>query len=168
MHSSIAIALLASVASATPLKSNHRFHAFRQANTSCPVIFDGRVPANATLSDFDTANGGGWNPFNPGYVKGETLAWSDILLLPETPSSSRFDASSGSVPLEVTISDESIFMTQNGFRRAGLQFNKDDNEASPASEGVVTLHFSVFQDESRPLNLTHEYLVQIDTSPLII
>ncbi|KAF7547439.1 hypothetical protein G7Z17_g7713 [Cylindrodendrum hubeiense] len=155
MRRSTVVALLSSVASATPY---HRFHTYRQTNTSCPIIFDGRVPSNASLSDFDTENGGGWNPFNPSYVKGNDLAWSDILLLPESASPSRFDTATGSIPIEVTISDESIFQKQNGFRRAGLQFRKDGNEDSPGSEGVVTLHFSVLQDESRPLNLTHEYL----------
>lgn len=126
---------------------------------SCAVIFDGRVPSTAGVSDFDTANGGGWNPFNPDYVKGEALSWSDIILLPETDSVSLFDTESSTTALEVTISDDSIFQTQNGFRRAGLQFLEDDNTASPASEGVVTIHFSVLQDETKPLNLSHEYLV---------
>ncbi|KAK7413582.1 hypothetical protein QQX98_007517 [Neonectria punicea] len=153
MHRSTVFALLASAASAAPY---HGFHASNKS--SCPVIFDGRVPANASLADFDTANGGGWNPFNPGYVKGNNLSWSDILLLPRDAPPSRFDVAAAAVPVEVTISDESIFMKQNGFRRAGLQFNKDANEDSPASEGVATLHFSLLQDESRPLNLSHEYL----------
>ncbi|KPM34483.1 hypothetical protein AK830_g12087 [Neonectria ditissima] len=155
MHRSAVFALLASAASAAPF---HGFHAFTNKSSSCPVIFDGRVPANASLADFDTARGGGWNPFNPGYVKGNNLSWSDILLLPNHVPASRFDAAAAAVPVEVTIADESIFMKQNGFRRAGLQFNEDANEDSPASEGVVTLHFSLLQDESRPLNLSHEYL----------
>lgn len=152
MHRSTIFALLSSVASAAP------YHPYRQTNKSCPVIFDGRIPSTASLTDFDTANGGDWNPFNPGYVKGNDLAWSDILLFPESAPPSRFDAATGSIPVEVTISDKSIFQKQNGFRRAGLQFSEDNNEDSPGSEGVVTLHFSTLQDESRPLNLTHEYL----------
>lgn len=128
---------------------------------SCPIIFDGRVPSTAALSDFDTANGGDWNPFNPDYIKGASLEWSDILLLPKLNSTSLFDAESATVPVEVTISDESIFQSQNGFRRAGLQFLADDNAASPASEGIVTIHFSVLQDGAKALNLSHEYLVRL-------
>ncbi|KAJ4231101.1 hypothetical protein FSOLCH5_004687 [Fusarium solani] len=156
MRAAAFFALVSSVVSATPL--GHRFHTYSKASNSCAVVFDGRVPANASLTDFDTENGGGWNPFNPGYVKGNNISWSEILLLPKNTPRSRFDAVSRTVPLEVTISDESIFMQQHGFRRAGLQFAKDDNEKSPASEGVKTLHFSILQDESRPLNLSHEYL----------
>lgn len=126
---------------------------------SCPVVFDGRVPLTATPSDFDTANGGGWNPFNPNYVKGKTLAWSDIILLPSDIESSLFDATNASLSPEVTLSDLSIFNNQQGFRRAGLQFLKDTNAGSPGSSGQKTLHFSLRLDEGRPLNLTHEYLV---------
>ncbi|KAF4917892.1 hypothetical protein CGCVW01_v009383 [Colletotrichum viniferum] len=123
----------------------------------CPLIFDGRVPSTAVPTDLDAPNGGGWNPFNPSYVKGNALLWSDILLLPSVPAS-RFDAAAGSRAVEVTISDESIFMSQRGFRRAGLQFAADTNTGSPGGEGAKTLHFSVRQDAERPLNLTHEYL----------
>lgn len=156
MHRSTILGIFTSVASAAPY---HPSNTYSQTTNSCAIIFDGRIPANASLADFDTASGGGWNPFNPDYVKGNDLAWSDILLLPKPASPSRFDGATSSIPVEVTISDASIFQKQNGFRRAGLQFSKDNNEDSPGSEGVVTLHFSVLQDKSRPLNLTHEYLV---------
>lgn len=132
-----------------------------RATVQCPLVFDGRVPSSAEPADFDTPNGGGWNPFNPDYVKGQGLLWSDIVLLPETDTPSRFDKEADSRPLEVTISDASIFMNQRGFRRAGLQFRGDANNGSPASTGVKTLHFSVKQDPERPLNLTHEYLVRL-------
>ncbi|KAK0371671.1 hypothetical protein CLIM01_10973 [Colletotrichum limetticola] len=128
------------------------------ATIQCPLIFDGRVPAEATPQDFDTALGGGWNPYNPDYVKGANLSWSDIILLPGPAPSSRFDVAERKRPLEVTISDASVFMNQRGFRRAGLLFAEDTNEGSPAGEGVKTLHFSARLDLERPLNLTHEYL----------
>ncbi|KXH49371.1 hypothetical protein CSIM01_11916 [Colletotrichum simmondsii] len=136
------------------------------ATIQCPLVFDGRAPATATPQDFDTALGGGWNPYNPDYVKGTNLSWSDIILLPESAPvstrpgsrSSRFDAAEKKRALEVTLSDASIFMNQRGFRRAGLLFAGDTNEGSPAGEGVKTLHFSVRLDLERPLNLTHEYL----------
>lgn len=126
---------------------------------TCPLVFDGRVPSTASLADFDTSNGGGWMPFNPDYVRADALPWSSILVLPEVEAPSRFDATSETVPLEVTLSDESIFMEQKGFRRAGLQFLEDSNEGSPAVGGVKTVHFSIRVDPERPLNLTHEYLL---------
>ncbi|KAK1725030.1 hypothetical protein CaCOL14_011588 [Colletotrichum acutatum] len=136
------------------------------ATIQCPLVFDGRVPATATPQDFDTALGGGWNPYNPDYVKGANLSWSDIILLPESAPvstrpgsrSSRFDAAEKRRAIEVTMSDASIFMNQRGFRRAGLLFAGDTNEGSATGEGVKTLHFSVRLDLERPLNLTHEYL----------
>lgn len=125
----------------------------------CPIVFDGRVPSTATPSDFNTRNGGGWNPFNPSYVKGNDLAWSDIIQLPDVEAS-LFDQSNGTIPLEVTLSDDSIFQKQNGFRRAGLQFADDTNNGSPGSEGVKTLHWSLrVDDEQRGLNYSHEYLL---------
>ena len=98
-------------------------------------------------------------PFNPDYVKGENQKWSSIVKLPSASTPSRFDADAGTVPLEITLSDRSIFMTQRGFRRAGLQFLKDANEGSPAGTGKKTIHFSVMTDPVRKLNLTHEYLL---------
>ncbi|KAM0281024.1 hypothetical protein ACHAQH_003753 [Verticillium albo-atrum] len=146
------LSALAAPSSAKPL------HRRCQATVQCPIVFDGRVPQAATPQDFDTAGGGGFNPFNPDFVKGNNLTWSEILLLPEIAPASRFDRANATRPLEVTIADESIFMTQNGFRRAGLQFAADTNNGSPASVGVKTLHFSVQTDPARAFNLTHEYL----------
>ncbi|KAL0938646.1 uncharacterized protein CTRU02_205256 [Colletotrichum truncatum] len=149
MYALTILTLLAAQALSKPLKC--------RSIIRCPLVFDGRVPSNALVADFDVASGGGWNPFNPSYVKGANLLWSDIIVLPDT-GPSRFDKDSDTRALEVTISDESIFMNQRGFRRAGLQFSKDANNGSPANVGVKTLHFSVKQDLERPLNLTHEYL----------
>jgi hypothetical protein len=139
---------VATVALAAPLASN--------ATIKCPIIFDGRIKTTAQLSDFDSASS---SPFNPGYVKGGSLQWSDIIKFPDA-GNSRFDNDSYK-PIEVTISDSSIFQSQHGFRRAGLQFQGDSNTGSPANTGLKTLHFSVKQDPQRPLNLTHEYLVRI-------
>jgi len=140
---------LALGAAAAPTASN--------ATVKCPVIFDGRVAAALKPADFDTAGKG--SPFGADYVKGQGLKWSEILQFP-TVAASRFDNASHK-PFEVTISDKSIFQTQKGFRRAGLQFNGDSNTGSPGwGSGVKTLHFSVKQDAARPLNLTHEYLVR--------
>lgn len=120
----------------------------------CPIVFDGRVPVGTEPTYFDTYATN--TIFNPDYVKGNDLKWSQILKFPNV-TSSRFDGSDY-MPLEVTLSDQSIFQQQKGFRRAGLQFLRDSPDG-PETTGVKTLHFSVKQDPNRLLNLTHEYLV---------
>ncbi|KAL5119904.1 hypothetical protein ACEQ8H_002266 [Pleosporales sp. CAS-2024a] len=143
MHASTLLPLLAGATLAVPHKQARA--------VQCPIVFDGRVPVNTALTYFDTNNA----LFNPDYVKGNNLAWSSILKLPNE-TASRFDGSDYTA-LEVTISDKSIFQQQYGFRRAGLQFAQDSS-SGPGATGVKTLHFSVKQDATRPLNLTHEYL----------
>jgi hypothetical protein len=150
MHASIAAILLsASTAFAIPSPS-------RRADPTCPIIFDGRVPVGTAPTFFDTYATN--TIFNPDYVKNLAIKWSEILKFP-TINGSRFDGTKF-IPVEVTINDQSIFQTQNGFRRAGLQFLKDTSDG-PGTVGVKTLHWSVKQDAARPLNLTHEYLVSI-------
>ncbi|KAF1979595.1 hypothetical protein BU23DRAFT_496301 [Bimuria novae-zelandiae CBS 107.79] len=126
----------------------------------CPIIFDGRVPHNFSTTAFDLAD---VSPYSTQYVKGENLTWSQIILLPNA-SSSRFDTLGVHRPLEVTINDHSLFRAgqrlQTGFRRAGLLLKNDKNAAGAdaADQGVVTFHWSVKQDASKPLNLSHEYM----------
>ncbi|KAK5658858.1 hypothetical protein OQA88_1672 [Cercophora sp. LCS_1] len=120
----------------------------------CPITFDGRVPKAQEPTDFDSY---ATSKFNAEYVKGKELKWSDIIKFPEA-GSARFDTEEHK-PFEVTISDKSIFQTQNGFRRAGLQFQGDTNNNSPGSTGVKTIHFSLKWDAQRALNLSHEYLL---------
>lgn len=120
---------------------------------SCPVVLDGRVPVDFTLTEFDTANA----LFNPDYVKGNNVSWSDALLFPAGVANSRFD-SADYKSLEVTINNASIFQQQYGFRRAGLQFVNDTSDSSPGYVGVKTLHWSIKTDPQRALNLSHEYL----------
>lgn len=119
----------------------------------CPIVFDGRVKATTQLTDFDSY---GTSIFNPDYVKGNNLKWSQIIKFPEV-ANARFDNGTHKA-FEVTISDASIFQSQRGFRRAGLQFQGDTNNGSPGSSGVKTIHFSVKWDAQRALNLSHEYL----------
>ncbi|XP_014562329.1 glycoside hydrolase family 131 protein [Bipolaris victoriae FI3] len=138
------IALAASAVLAAPSSGG--------AVPKCPIVFDGRVPLNATLESFDSAATN--TLFNAGFVKGNNLTWSQILKFPNV-GASRFDC--GFKPLELTISDASIFMKQVGFRRAELQFLKDAADGE-GGKGVKTLHWSVKQNPQRALNLTHEYL----------
>ena len=150
MHRQTITALLLSASSVLAVPARRQ----ATAEVKCPIVFDGRVPVGTEPTYFDTYATN--TIFNPDYVKGNNLKWSQILKFPNA-TSSRFDGAEY-MPLEVTISDQSIFQQQNGFRRAGLQFLKDSPDG-PGTTGVKTLHFSVKQDPSRPLNLTHEYLV---------
>jgi hypothetical protein len=68
----------------------------------------------------------------------------------------------------VTINDTSIFAPggtpQNGFRRAEL-LPVTNNGTDATVQGVTTLHFSIQEDPSKPLNYSHEYqLVFIETN----
>ncbi|EPE10934.1 hypothetical protein F503_06029 [Ophiostoma piceae UAMH 11346] len=124
------------------------------AAQKCSLQFDGRIPSNLTLAAFDSNN----NIYNPSNVFGKGLKFSELLQLPAV-AGSLFDTKT--VPVEVTISDASIFApsadnVQTGFRRAELL--PASNSGTDASTlGVKTLHFSLMQDPQRPLNLTHEY-----------
>ncbi|CCC08601.1 hypothetical protein SMACR_05957 [Sordaria macrospora] len=150
MHASTIFGFLAAAATAVlAVPHPHK----EKAAVKCPLIFDGRIKSRTLPTDFDSSS---TSLFNPDNVKGSSLKWSQIVKFPKEKGS-RFDNCSHK-PLEVTISDESVFKTQYGFRRAGLIFAADTNTGSPASKGVKTLHFSVKQDLKRPLNLTHEYL----------
>ncbi|KZM18428.1 uncharacterized protein EKO05_0007699 [Ascochyta rabiei] len=151
-QSFFSVLLAAPLALAAPSSYPHFSGRAPSDNVKCPVVFDGRVSTNIskTPTYFDTSNA----LFNPDYVKGNNLTWSQILKFPKDVS--RFDGADHTA-VEVTISDQSIFQKQNGFRRAGLQFTSDSPDG-PGGKGIKTLHFSVKQDPTRPLNLTHEYL----------
>jgi hypothetical protein len=125
------------------------------ADMKCPVVFSGQIPTSTQLTDLDSTSS---SPFNPGYVRASALPWSQIVLFPNISEPARFSNASYK-PLEVTITEKSIFQSQNGFRRAGLQFSADANTNGQGTIGVRTLHWSVKQDPARKLNLTHEYLV---------
>jgi hypothetical protein len=112
------------------------------------------VTENMTLHTFDTTA----SPFDPNYTKGFNLSWSQILEFPHTPAS-RFDLP-GHKALEVTISDQSLFVpgggsVQVGFRRAGLLMGNGSDETNV---GVKTFHWSTKQDKKKAMNLTHEYM----------
>ena len=143
------------------------------AAQTCKLQFDGRVPTDLTIVDFDKAN----DFFSEKFVIGQGLTFSDALrLLPAGAGSlvrfsqhflspvkefdpltqPQFDLDSKAQPAEVLISDNSIFNGQVGFRRAELLPVSNDG-SDPSTQGVKTLHFSVLQDVVRPLNLSHEY-----------
>ncbi|KAK2741513.1 hypothetical protein FQN55_008265 [Onygenales sp. PD_40] len=126
------------------------------AAQTCPLQFEGRIPADATPESFDAST----SLFNTDYNKGADLKWSDIIVFPETEPS-LFDQATGTLPFEITISDASIFApspdnVQTGFRRAELLPMSNDG-ADPSTSGLKTLHFSLQKDIARPFNLSHEY-----------
>ncbi|KAG5988869.1 hypothetical protein E4U43_004617 [Claviceps pusilla] len=124
----------------------------------CPLIFDGRVPANFTLKQFDDKN----NIFNPSFVHGANQNFSSVLKFPDyTKRQSLFDRVGRTKPVEVTINDQSIFTpspgnSQVGFRRTELLIASNSGKDN-STLGIRTLHFSIAKDSTRPLNLSHEY-----------
>ena len=121
----------------------------------CTLQFDGRIPTTFTPASFDAANAF----FSQSNVFGQGLSFSKLIQLPATIPPSLFDVAS--VPLEITISDDSIFApsadnVQTGFRRAEL-LPASNSGTDASTQGVKTLHFSVMKDAGRPLNLSHEY-----------
>ena len=148
-----ATSLLGLLTAAVTVSACPQVHAASPAAIKCPIVFDGRVKASSVPTDFDSY---ATSIFNPDYVKGQNTKWSEILKFPNVPNA-HFDNATYK-PFEVTISDASIFQTQRGFRRAGLQLSGDTNNGSPGTKGVRTIHFSIKWDAQRALNLSHEYL----------
>ncbi|KAF2281420.1 uncharacterized protein EI97DRAFT_472846 [Westerdykella ornata] len=172
IHANLAILALAATTTALPNQNPKHPKPGKQqpSRIKCPIIFDGRIPIEATLLDFDSPER---SPYNTQYVKGENLTWSSIIQFPASNAPgqhqhinpSRFDEPRTHKPFEVTIDNNSLFRTgsglQTGFRRAGLLLKNDSNpEGSDAADkGVVTFHWSVLQNPKvHPLNLTHEYM----------
>ncbi len=157
MHHTTLLSLVLGAATAVLARPpRHNVHAVAGTGAvKCPVVFDGRIPATSELTAFDSY---ATSKFNAEYVKGNNLKWSEIIKFPANAGSPRFDNDTHKA-FEVTIDDKSIFQQQRGFRRAGLQFQGDTNNNSPGSTGVKTIHFSLKWDSTRPLNLSHEYLV---------
>ncbi|KAF4773863.1 hypothetical protein HER10_EVM0005598 [Colletotrichum scovillei] len=116
----------------------------------CTLQFDGRVATGTEAEAFDAEN----NLFSPQNVFGAGLSFSKVLQLPNE-ASSPFDGNDN-VPLEVTISDQSIFNKQTAFRRAEL-IPSSNTGTDESTTGIKTLHFSLSKDVQRPLNLSHEY-----------
>lgn len=79
------------------------------------------------------------------------------VLRPSKSRSSRLVISNFRISTEISVySDQSIFQSQTGFRRAELLVN---GAPSTLVSGVKTVHFSLRTDPQRPLNYSHEYQV---------
>ena len=137
-------------------------HTLDASPIKCPLIFDGRLYQNSTLTSFNSAN---LSAYSTQYVHGENLTWTDIIFdWAPMDQRNRFDEQFSGRGFEVSIDDRSLFRSgqglQLGFRRAGLLFKNDANAvgADAADSGTVTFHWSVQQNLARMLNFTHEYM----------
>ncbi|SMQ51399.1 unnamed protein product [Zymoseptoria tritici ST99CH_3D1] len=120
------------------------------------ISLEARIPFNATGVDFDN----GLLPFNPTSVHGKDQTFADVLQFPLVPPSLNDRPTDKAV--EVTLNDKSIFApsatnVQTGFRRTELIPTNKDASATASTEGVQKWHLSIRQDDTRPLNFSHEY-----------
>ncbi|EUC50530.1 glycoside hydrolase family 131 protein, partial [Bipolaris oryzae ATCC 44560] len=116
--------------------------------------FDGRIPQNFTGDTFETVK----SPFNPKYVLGQNQTWKEVISFPNVEPS-MFDRVAGTKPIEVEITDRSIFASssegrETALRRAELLVNGKNQTVS----GKVTWLFSM-RTSPYALNLSHEYLL---------
>ncbi|TPX36250.1 hypothetical protein SmJEL517_g01466 [Synchytrium microbalum] len=122
--------------------------------TAQKIVFEGRLNGTTSSASIDS----GATPYNPNYVLGQGLKWADILKLGTVKTPALFDRPNDQ-SLGITINDKSIFARgtppnpQTGFRRAELV----PNGIKTIFTGVMTYHFSVMADATRPLNYTHSY-----------
>lgn len=120
------------------------------------MVWDGRVTLKTTPADFDKNS----SIFDHQFVHGENQTWAEIVKFPIVEPS-MFDILKLSKPVEVTLSDASVFLSgpgglQTGFRRSEL-IPATNNGTDPTVVGTTTFHWSVRNDPSRPLNYSHEY-----------
>ncbi|KAF2685849.1 glycoside hydrolase family 131 protein [Lentithecium fluviatile CBS 122367] len=127
-------------------------------NASSTIVWDGRVRTNATQADFDTSNG----PFGPDFVKGQNASFSQLVLFPHVAPSA-LDSQVGAKPIEITITDASIFVpgdatsAQTAVRRTELSPLDSLVPNNVTTTGVKTLHVSLQPSLDHPLNTSHEY-----------
>ncbi|KAK0717815.1 hypothetical protein B0T26DRAFT_829792 [Lasiosphaeria miniovina] len=122
------------------------------AAQKCNLQFDGRLPKDLVAADLDVTN----DFFDPNNVLGKGLKVSQVSRILPAGAGGLFDEGVEAQPVEVLISDASIFNDQVGFRRSELLPASNDG-SDPSTQGVKTVHFSVKKDNVRLLNLTHEY-----------
>ncbi|KAL6709623.1 hypothetical protein ACN47E_001051 [Coniothyrium glycines] len=152
---SIVLLAVTACAHGRTIRHVHRDAAPAGPAVSPSIVYDGRVRANATKADFDTATG----PFGKDFVKGQNLTFSQLVAFPNVEPS-LFDAQVDAKAIEVQINDQSIFVpgnnpanAQTGVRRTELNPNGGGNTTT----GVKTLHVSLRPSVEHPLNVSHEY-----------
>ncbi|KAI0089665.1 hypothetical protein BDY19DRAFT_985045 [Irpex rosettiformis] len=126
------------------------------ARKTCEIIWDGRVSLSTTPADFDKNS----SIYDHQLTVTVDQTWAQIIKFPEV-APSLFDIPKASKPLEVTISDRSIFTPgggppQVGFRRSEL-IPSTNNGSDATVQGTTTFHWSIRNDPLRPLNFSHEY-----------
>ncbi|THU94674.1 hypothetical protein K435DRAFT_798729 [Dendrothele bispora CBS 962.96] len=123
---------------------------------NCTVLWEGRIPQDFTPQSFDQDT----SPFNNTIFLGQNQTWSEIVQFPDVPPS-LFDITSK--PVEISISDESIFafnasLIETGFRRTEL-VPANNNNTGDITSGITTIHWSILTDSAHPLNYSHEYQI---------
>ncbi|PSK59457.1 hypothetical protein B9Z65_3781 [Elsinoe australis] len=129
---------------------------------NCTISFEGRIPQNFSLTDFESNVTSVYNPTN---VLGRNTTWSQVLSFPKSRTGTLFSRPSVHKPVEVKITDASVFQpnpsdvtsAQLGFRRSELIPVKFPVSSEDSTTGVKTLHFSLKANPARPLNFSHEY-----------
>ncbi|KAK5727242.1 hypothetical protein LTR15_003136 [Elasticomyces elasticus] len=126
--------ILFSLSIATSIEASQLQWPLGPSNT----IWDGRIPSWIDLEDFDSPT---LSPYNETHVHGYRN-WSDYIRLPTNVKRSLFDYEHGTVPLEVTVDDTSLFLSggenpQYGFRRSEL--NPVSNNGTNDHFGRVTI-----------------------------
>lgn len=121
------------------------------------VLPDGRIAQDAKPEDFNVLA----SKFKSAVVKGEGLVFSDIISFPAVDQS-LFDVAGNTKAFEISINDSSIFAPQGGapqadFRRADLLPSIASTLNNVSTTGKKAMHFSISQDGTKPLDLTHEY-----------
>ncbi|GJJ14876.1 hypothetical protein Clacol_009145 [Clathrus columnatus] len=128
-------------------------------NIKCPILFDGRVHKNVQPADFDKNS----SIYDHQFVHGQNQTWAEIIKFPEGVPPSLFEISTNTKAVEVTINQNSIFVPggdppvpETGFRRSEL-IPALNNGTDITVQGTRTFHWSIRNDPTRPLNLSHEY-----------
>ncbi|KAF2840016.1 glycoside hydrolase family 131 protein [Patellaria atrata CBS 101060] len=125
-----------------------------RAVAACPTIASALLPNNYSLSSFDSPR---LFPFSSLSVKASDQKWSQILDFPPSYPYSRFDGREFK-GVTVSINDSSVVKRSDKVemvKRAGLVVEVLENRRG---KGRMAFHWSVQQDLTKMLNLTHEYV----------
>lgn len=134
--------------------------------TATPLIYDGRAPFNLTNADLNSSTG----PYLTVVKGSQNATHYDVvhgLKLSPTPLWNKDLILATEQVVSVSIDNSSVFIPgggapQFGFRRTELlaAVNGDHADLIPKIEtGTTVFHFSIQQDQSKPLNYKHEYQI---------
>lgn len=132
-----------------------------EAVLTCNVTFDGRIARDAPVGLFASDQ----SPFSPKYVHGQNVTWDQIITFPPIKPT-RLDNAANAKPIQVRIDDDSLFGSssegvETALRRAELLLTKRNDTVSGRKTWFYSFRAS---STTRPLNLTHEYVVAFHES----